>query len=651
MVKRARNALDVLTASEALNALDSLGSIPDLARIVEQANTAVDWPRRHEESIRQLTSNPIGEAVQRQQEWAQRIIANPANDALRSAASSVGLLRASEAFENAPIFKASLDVAELPMVKAAQAAGEAVGRANLPFTEESQRLAKMVDSPLLDAYKAIENSPAFKMNEVLVEQMRASEWQFTAVAQLAARVEDSPVFAAAREAQAFIDHFSVSMPDWTKVAVDFERLTGASSEAWERFRDEVQSVVEDPEHAEDPFAEMAAIADAIVADVPEAQRVEARRFMRDLMIGVLATAIVELGKEGAKRVWPYLLTLMFGIASPVSVPKPVALPPAQVPAIVAPAPPPDWRVEGLPPVVVDAGLAAVRRTLEFFTAEIRNPNTRQAYARVVQEFSNWCEDRNLALKDLTPFHIAAYIEELRKDRSAPTVKQALSALRMWFDYLVVGQVLRMNPAASVRGPKHIVKRGKTPVLHADQARTLLDSIDTSKVVGLRDRALIALMVYSFGRVGAVSGMRVEDYFPVGTRWWFRLHEKGGKRHEVPAHHNAEAYLDAYLDAAGISQQGMGPLFRSIGRNGALSERPMHRTDVLRMIKRRARAAGLPSSTCCHTFRATGITAYLENGGTIEKAQQIAAHESPRTTKLYDRRNDELTLDEIERIVI
>ncbi len=209
----------------------------------------------------------------------------------------------------------------------------------------------------------------------------------------------------------------------------------------------------------------------------------------------------------------------------------------------------------------------------------------------------------------------------------------------------------MNPASSVRGPKHVIKRGKTPVLPADQARALLDSIDTSTVVGLRDRAFIGLMVYSFARVGAAVGMRVEDYYPVGKRWWFRLHERGGKRHEVPAHHNAEAYLDAYIEAAGIREQRRGPLFRSIARNGTLSERPMHRTDVLRMIKRRARSAGLPDSTCCHTFRATGITAYLENGGTIEKAQQIAAHESPRTTKLYDRTSDELTLDEIERIAI
>jgi integrase len=209
----------------------------------------------------------------------------------------------------------------------------------------------------------------------------------------------------------------------------------------------------------------------------------------------------------------------------------------------------------------------------------------------------------------------------------------------------------MNPASSVRGPRHVVKRGKTPVLTADQARQLLDSINVATIVGLRDRALIGLMCYTFARVSAMVHMRVEDYYQSGKRWWVRLHEKGGKRHEVPAHHNAEAYLDAYLDAGGISDEKTGPLFRSVNKQRELTLLPMTRIDVFRMIKRRAAGASLPSSTCCHTFRATGITAYLENGGTIENAQAIAAHESPRTTKLYDRTSDELTLDEVERIVI
>ena len=304
----------------------------------------------------------------------------------------------------------------------------------------------------------------------------------------------------------------------------------------------------------------------------------------------------------------------------------------------------------VPELVAHGGNRATRRFLEFFTANIRNPNTRLAYARAVSQFLAWCEAHGLhRLEAIEPIVVAAYVEQ--HPGSPPTVKQHLAAIRMLFDWLVIGQVIPANPASSVRGPKHVVKRGKTPVLTPAEARQLLDSIDTHSIVGLRDRALIGVMVYSFARVGAVTAMRVTDYYSEGKRWWFRLHEKGGKRHEVPAHHNAEAYMGTYLEATGIAEEKRRPLFRSVDRRRRLTTQPMARTDVLRMIKRRAKAVGLPPTISCHTFRATGITAFLDNGGTIENAQAIAAHESPRTTKLYDHTSDELTLDEIERIAI
>ena len=307
-------------------------------------------------------------------------------------------------------------------------------------------------------------------------------------------------------------------------------------------------------------------------------------------------------------------------------------------------------LERVPAPIARAGERAVWRFIEFFTANIRNRNTRAAYAQAIGQFFRSCEARGIReLDKVKPVVVAAYIEH--RPGSLPTVKQHLAAIRMLFDWLVTGQIVPTNPASSVRGPKYVVRRGKTPVLKADQARTLLDSIEIDTVVGLRDRALLGLMCFTFARVSAAVHMRVEDYYQNGKRWWFRLHEKGGKRHEVPAHHNAEAYMDAYLAAAGIADEKKGPLFRSVDRHRNLTVNPMTRTDVLRMIKRRAVAAGLPASTCCHTFRATGITAYLENGGTIEKAQAIAAHESPRTTKLYDRTSDEISLDEVERIAI
>jgi site-specific recombinase XerD len=307
----------------------------------------------------------------------------------------------------------------------------------------------------------------------------------------------------------------------------------------------------------------------------------------------------------------------------------------------------------VPAAIAGAGEHAARRFLEFFAATIRNKNTRLAYYRAACTFFAWLERHEITeLADIEPLHVAAYVEAMQATVAKPTVKQHLAAIRMLFDWLVVGQVLAVNPAHAVRGPKHVVRRGKTPVLTEDQARALIDSIDTSTVVGLRDRALIGVMTYAFARIGAVVAMKVEDYYPEGKRWWVRLHEKGGKRHEMPAHHKLEAFIDEYLAAAGIREDAKGPLFRTArGKTGELNGEPMHRIDAYRMIRRRTAEAGFKGRLGCHTFRATGITAYLEAGGTLENAQAMAAHESPRTTKLYDRTGDEITLDEIERIRI
>lgn len=306
----------------------------------------------------------------------------------------------------------------------------------------------------------------------------------------------------------------------------------------------------------------------------------------------------------------------------------------------------------VPALIQSAGPKATRRYFEFFTANIRNRNTREAYFRALNDFFSWLDDRNVELIDIEPVIVAAYIEYLGTIYSKPSVKQHLAAIRMCMDWLVVGQILPMNPASSVRGPKYVIKRGKTSVLTSSEARQLLDSIDVSTVVGLRDRALIATMLFTFARVSAVTGMKVDDYYQVGKRAWIRLHEKGGKHHEVPAHHVAEQYLDEYLKASAHNGDKLAPLFLTAnGRTGKLTDSPLSRHDALRMIKRKAKAAGLSHKICCHTFRATGITAYLENGGTVEGAQSIAAHESPRTTKLYDRSNDSISIAEIERVKI
>lgn len=193
----------------------------------------------------------------------------------------------------------------------------------------------------------------------------------------------------------------------------------------------------------------------------------------------------------------------------------------------------------VPAIIAREDQKTAKRFLEFFTVTIRNPNTRAAYARACGYFLDWCHRRGLTLHTIEPMHVAAYIEKLTKEREAQTVKQHLAGIRMLFDWLVIGQSVSFNPAASVKGPSYSYKKGKTPILDEAGMKQLLDGIDTSTIVGLRDRALIALMFYTFGRVSAAIAMDVKDYYPRSKRYFIGLREKGGKYHEVPVHHKAE----------------------------------------------------------------------------------------------------------------
>jgi site-specific recombinase XerD len=330
--------------------------------------------------------------------------------------------------------------------------------------------------------------------------------------------------------------------------------------------------------------------------------------------------------------------------------------PAQLPAVipssdVIASPIDAYAATLVPALIADAGDAAGWRYVEFFTANIRNPHTRRAYARACSQFFAWCEERGLTLAAIRPFDVATYIEGRQATHSAPDVKQQLAAVRMLFDWLITGQIVPINPAAAVRGPKHVVKTGKTPVLDGKEWRKLIDTIPTDTLRDLRDRALIATLTYSFARITAALKMKVEDLRPQGAGWVLRLHEKGGKHHTMPCHHALAEALRAYIDAAGIAEDKKGLLFRTSRGHTAtvLSDQPMTQPDAWRMIRRRAVAAGIHAPIGNHTFRATGITAYLSNGGALEHAQSMAAHESPRTTKLYDRTKERLTQDEVERI--
>lgn len=312
----------------------------------------------------------------------------------------------------------------------------------------------------------------------------------------------------------------------------------------------------------------------------------------------------------------------------------------------------------IPSIIRASGDQAALRFLEFFAADIRNVHTRRAYVRSCRHFLSWCADRGLPdIRSISPVIVAAYVEWLAMDPqlasglgyASPSIKLSLAALRRMFDYLVVGQIIPLNPALSVRGPRFSAAKGRTAPLEPEQVRDLFAAIDPSTVVGLRDRALIAVMAYAFARIGAVVKMRVDDYVLRGKRWHFRLHEKNGKELVMPAHHSAEEHVDAYLSMSGISEQKKGPLFRTVSRSGVLTINAMSTNDAFRMVRRRAAAAGLPCTTGNHTFRATSATTYLANGGRLEHAQRMMGHSDPRTTKMYDHTSDRLTLDEVEKI--
>lgn len=314
----------------------------------------------------------------------------------------------------------------------------------------------------------------------------------------------------------------------------------------------------------------------------------------------------------------------------------------------------------------------------FFKAEISNVNTRTAYIHAARDFFRHLATNLLtpALEAITPLHVQSWLDGMTASGlAAPTIKLRLAAVRMLFSALVRAQVLRLNPVTAVKGPKHRVVKGKTPVLAGDEAAQLLRSIDTTTLIGLRDRAIIATMAYTFARIGAVSALECRHVFHQSRRLWLRLSEKGSKCLDVPCHAQLEDALRAWMDAAGHGGEPRAPLFQSFrwdeamtsdetattGQEGTVDTlSPVSRFRVLtgsslkpamawEMVQRRAKAAGIATHVTNHTFRATGITAYLKNGGTIERAAHIAGHSSTRTTQLYDRRPDDVTIDEIERI--
>jgi integrase/recombinase XerD len=300
-----------------------------------------------------------------------------------------------------------------------------------------------------------------------------------------------------------------------------------------------------------------------------------------------------------------------------------------------------------PAIVKAAGKSAEFAWEEFFQAEIANAHTRKNYMHAVRQFLAWVGVRNLDLKRITPGDVGEYLQNL--ELATPTKKLHLAALRRFFDRLVNRHVCVINPAATVRADRYSVVEGKTPEIAAEQARTLLRSIDASNPVGLRDRAVLAVLVYTAARVGAVAKLTVKNFVNDGSQFTLRFSEKGGKSREIPVRHDLEQLLLGYVQAANITE---GPLFRTANRKTkTLTRNAMTGIDICRMMKRRLESAGLPGHFSPHSFRVTTVTDLLEQNVPLEDVQYLAGHADPRTTRIYDRRRRKVTRNIVERISI
>ena len=273
----------------------------------------------------------------------------------------------------------------------------------------------------------------------------------------------------------------------------------------------------------------------------------------------------------------------------------------------------------------------------------------------MDRFLAWCEQRGLELPRIAPGDVGQYFDGLRKKGlSVATRKQHLAAVRHFFDGMVTRHAIILNPALSVREERYEVIEGKTPEISVPQARQLLKSIHVSDAVGLRDRAVLAILAYTSSRAGASARLRRGDFYDAGDhQWMLRFIEKGGKSREIPVRHDLQQMIAAYIEAAGLQQAPKdSPLFRAaIGTTGRLAATAIHVNDICRMMKRRLKDASMPSRLSPHSFRVAVITDLLEQGVPLEDVQHLAGHADPRTTRLYDRRQRKVTRNIVERISI
>ncbi len=306
----------------------------------------------------------------------------------------------------------------------------------------------------------------------------------------------------------------------------------------------------------------------------------------------------------------------------------------------------------VPMIIQASGDSAKFAWEEFFYGRIRSDHTRRAYFRAVHCFLYWCDSQQVQLCHIAPAHVGLYLSRL--DVAIASKKQVLAGLRHFFDGMVTRHAIPLNPALSVRTERYSVIEGKTPEITVKQARTLLQSIDTSTNIGLRDKSIIAILIYTAARIGAVSKLRMKDLYDSGDQYCLHFLDKGGKSREIPVRHDLQRLLFEYLESSGSenSKSDDRPLFvTSIRRTKKNTLLSMTANDIGRMIKRRLKNAGLPVRLSPHSFRVATITDLLSQGVPLEDVQNLAGHADPRTTRLYDRRKKSVTRNIVERISI
>jgi integrase/recombinase XerD len=306
---------------------------------------------------------------------------------------------------------------------------------------------------------------------------------------------------------------------------------------------------------------------------------------------------------------------------------------------------------GIPKLVANAGPAASFAWDEFFAGQIRNSYTRKAYLYAVRRFLSWCERQSQDLGRITPGMVGRYFDQ--HPGSIPSKKLHLAAIRGFFDVLVQRHVIILNPALSVRTERYSAVEGRTAPITVEQARQLLLSIELNSVVDFRDRAIIATLIYTAVRAGAIAKLRVRDLVDEGTQFAIRFAEKGGKARAIPVRHDLQLMLLDYCRVGAIDAAAKeSPLFRSAaGKAKRLTDRAISAVDICRMVKRRLKAAKLPTTISPHSFRSCTATDLLVQGMPLDDVQYLLGHADARTTRLYDRRQKQVTRNIVERISV